>query len=382
MIEATLFRDMKAEGWRSMDRYADSLSRQLSQPKAGPPPFEGLRTPQGLERRAEILNYKFSIFSAEPPIKSSRVNLFWRNQVYPRLAKDHQGDINHVLDHSYAHLLKFLDPRKTVVTCHDLIPLEYEKDPVIIGKFRSLVSNLDKATFIIADSVSTKEDLSEKLAVSKEKIKVIYLGVDPIFRPLSADDKAKVVNKYSLPDGKLIMSHSNTLAYKNIEGMLKAFREVLLADDLSYFIRVGTEPLTQTQRRLVWELGISDNFYEIINPSDEELVGLYNCADVFLSPSLKEGFGLTVLQSLACGTPVVVSKGTSLEEIAGKVGVYVDPKSVEDITTAILSVFNRQPSTVKDKEALIRRASEFTWEKTARETLEVYESINNLTRLR
>ena len=316
MIEATLFRDMKAEGWRSMDRYADSLSRQLSQPKAGPPPFEGLRTPQGLERRAEILNYRCSIFSAEPPIRSSRVNLFWRDWVYPRLAKDHQGSVNHVLDHSYAHLLNFLSPRKTVITCHDIIPLEYEKDPVIIGKFRSLVSNLDKAAFIIADSLDTKEDLEDKLSISSEKIKVIYLGVDPIFRQLSDDEKAKVVNKYSLPDGKIIMSHSNTLAYKNIEGMLKAFREVLLADDLSYFIRVGTTPLTTAQRNLVWQLGITDNFYEIINPSDEELVGLYNCVDVFLSPSFKEGFGLTVLQSLACGTPIVVSRCTSLEEIA------------------------------------------------------------------
>ena len=359
MIEVALFPDMRSEGWRSMDRYADCLNRQLS-----------------------VLNCQLSIFSAEPPIKSSRVNLFWRNQVYPRLAKAHQGSINHVLDHSYAHLLNFLDPRKTIITCHDLIPLEYEKDPVIIGKFRSLVSNLDKASFIIADSSSTKEDLSEKLSVSKEKIKVIYLGVDPIFRSLSPDEKAGVANKYSLPDGRIIMSHSNTLAYKNIEGMLRAFREVLLANDLSYFVRVGAEPLTQTQRNLVWELGVSDNFYDIINPSDEELVGLYNCADVFLSPSFKEGFGLTVLQSLACGTPVVVSSGTSLEEIAGKVGVYVDPKRVEDITKAILSVFNKESSMVADKEALTKRASLFTWEKTARETLEVYESINNLTRLR
>ena len=342
-----------------MDRYADSLIKHLS-----------------------IANCQLSTFSLEPPIRSSRVNLFWRDQVYPRLAKAHQGGINHVLDHSYAHLLNFLSPRKTVITCHDLIPLEYEKDPVIVGKFRSLVSNLTKAAFIIADSLSTKEDLLTKLSVPKEKIEVIYLGVDPIFRPLLPDEKARVANKYSLPEGRIIMSHSNTLAYKNIEGMLRAFREVLLANDLSYFVRVGTEPLTKTQRNLVWELGISDNLYEIINPSDEELVGLYNCADVFLSPSFKEGFGLTVLQSLACGTPVVVSSGTSLEEIAGEVGVYADPTRVEEIAKAILSVFSEQPATVRGKEALVRRASGFTWEKTARETLEVYESINNLPRLR
>lgn len=359
MIEAVLFCDMKSEGWRSMDRYANSLIRHLS-----------------------LVNCQLATFSAEPPIRSSRVNLFWRDQVYPRLAISHQGSINHVLDHSYAHLLNFLDPKKTVITCHDLIPLEYKKDPVIVRKFRSLVSNLTKAAFIIADSISTKEDLSEKLSISKERIKVIYLGVDPIFCSLSPDEKARITSKYLLPEGRIIMSHSNTLAYKNIEGMLRAFREVLLANDLSYFVRVGTEPLTQTQRNLVWELGISDNFYEIINPSDEDLVGIYNCADVFLSPSFKEGFGLTVLQSLACGTPVIVSKGTSLEEIAGEVGIYVNPTSVGEITKAVLSVFSKQPSTVKDKEALIRRASEFTWEKTARETLEVYESINNLTRLR
>lgn len=360
-MEAILFRDMKAEGWRSMDRYGDSLTQSLL--KIGG-------------------NFKFSQFCVEPPIKSSKVKSFWRDQIYPRIARNNQGDVNHVLDHSYAHLLNFLDPRKTVITCHDLIPLEYEKDPVIVGKFRSLVSNLNKAAFIIADSAATKDDLEDKLSISSEKIKVIYLGVDPIFRLLSRDEKARVVNKYSLPEGKIIMSHSNTLVYKNIEGMLRAFREVLLSNDLSYFVRVGTTPLTLSQRNLVWQLGISDNFYEIINPSDEELVGLYNCADVFLSPSLKEGFGFTVLQSLACGTPVVVSKGTSLEEIAGQVGIYVDPKSVVDITKALLSVINKTSPTVNDRAALIKRASEFTWERTAQETLEVYESINNLTRLR
>lgn len=361
MIEAVLFRDMRSEGWRSMDRYGDCLSQSFL--KIGG-------------------NFKFSQFCVEPPIKSSTVKLFWRDQIYPRIAKNNQGDVNHVLDHSYAHLLNFLDQRKTIITCHDLIPLEYEKNSEVSEKFRSLVLNLDKAFFIIADSAATKDDLEDKLSISSEKIKVIYLGVDPIFRLLSRDEKARVVNRYSLPEGKIIMSHSNSLVYKNIEGMLKAFREVLLSNDLSYFVRVGTTPLTLSQRNLVWQLGISDNFYEIINPSDEELVGLYNCADVFLSPSFKEGFGLTVLQSLACGTPVVVSSGTSLEEIAGPVGVYTDPKSVEEITKAILSVINKESLTVKDKEVLIRRASLFTWEKTARETLEVYESINHLSRLR
>lgn len=360
-MEAILFRDMKAERWRSMDRYGDNLMQNLL--KIGG-------------------DFKFSQFCCEPPMKSSKVKLFWRDQVYPRIAKNHQGSINHILDHSYAHLLNFLDMGKTIITCHDLIPLEYESDPKVLEIFSLLVQNLDKAAFIIADSAATREDLRDKLSISSEKIRVIYLGVDPVFRPLASDEKTKITSKYSLPEGKIIMSHSNTLAYKNIEGMLKAFRDVLLVNDLSYFIRIGAEPLTAAQKNLVWQLGITDNFYEIINPSDEELVGLYNCADVFLSPSFKEGFGFTVLQSLACGTPVIVSKGTSLEEIAGQVGIYVNPKSVTDITKALLSVINKTSPTVNDRAALTDRASQFSWEKTARETLEVYEGINNLTRLR
>src|SRR3989338_7430085 len=102
-MKVTLFEDMKSESWDSMNRYAQSLSREFN-----------------------ALNFSFSIFRTEPPLKSSRLKIFWRQKIYPTLARFKQGEVNHVLDHSYAHLLESLNTSRTVVTCHDLIPLEFE----------------------------------------------------------------------------------------------------------------------------------------------------------------------------------------------------------------------------------------------------------------
>ena len=351
-MEVTLFKDMVAEGWFSMDRYANSLADQLS-----------------------TLNFPFSVFCAEPPLGFSFIKMFYRKVVYPRLAQRHQGDINHILDHSYGHLLNCLDGQRTVVTCHDLIPLDFETDQRVLNEFQETVSSLARAKFIITDSESTKKDLIEKLSISTEKIETIPLGVNPIFHPLATrEERQNYVEKFNLPKGRIILSFGNNLSYKNVEGILRAFSQVLRVEGGVYLVRVGS--LTSSQAHLVQSLGIADNYLEVKKETDEDLVGLYNCADVFLSPSFKEGFGLPVLEALACGLPVVISAGTSLAEIAGKGGVYVNPTNTDEIAAAVLGVLRGQLSSEQRGMALVDRAALFSWEKTARQTAAVYERLH------
>ncbi len=351
-MKVTLFRDMKAEGWRSMDRYADALARELP-----------------------TSDCQLTAFVVEPPVKSARVRTFWRNEVYPRLAGLFQGEINHVLDHSYAHLLKFLDPKKTIVTCHDLMPLEYEADPILRRYFLGTVVNLSKSALVLADSEATKREMIEKLSIDEGKIEVVYLGVDATFQPIDADEEKRRIRKeFNLPEGKIIFSHGQAhLPYKNTEGIVRAFAGVSKLRDDVYLLRVNS--LTSEQKVILKSLGVNNRYREVINPSDEDLVRLYNGADVFLSPSFKEGFGLPVLQALACGLPVVISPDTSLEEIAGDCGVYVNPRDTQDIVRGLNRALSGGVDLAGFRKKAADRARFFSWSKTADKTRRAYEKI-------
>lgn len=347
-MKVKLFRDMKAERWYSMDRYADCLQEALSKKK----------------------ELDVSSFSVEPLLESSKATMFWRTLIYPTLAKFRQGEVNHILDHSYAHLLNFLDAKRTVVTCHDLIPLDFENNPSVLDLFNDTVHNLHKAARIIAVSESTKADIVNKLGIDANKVDVVYSGVDSIFHRFdTAELKQKYKEKFGLPEGKIILNFGSNLRYKNVETVLKVFKDILAVIPSAYLLRI--HPLSREQRRLAEDLGILPNYLEVLNPIDEDLVGLYNCGDVLLSPSLKEGFGLHVLEALACGTSVVVSKGTSLEEVTGNYGIKVDPLNVLEIVRSVLSVLER-PGEIHTEDFL-NWARAFTWERTAKKTFEVYQ---------
>lgn len=349
-MKVTLFRDMEAEGWHSMDRYADNLARQLS-----------------------IINFPFSTFETEPIISSPKVRMFWRDFIYPNIGRFFQGQVNHILDHSYAHLLNYLSPATTVVTCHDLIPLDFEEDPNVLSKFKKTVSYLNKAARIIAVSQRTKADLIERLGIEEGKIDVVYSGVEAVFHRFKKEEiKLGYRKKFGLPAGKIILNFGSNLRYKNVEAVLRVFREVLKSFPSAYLLRI--HPLSMEQKKLASDLDISSNYLEIINPDDEDLAGLYNCGDVLLSPSLKEGFGLHVLEAMACGVPLVISKGTSLEEITGDYGIHVDPLDERQIVEATLWAINH--TDVSSREGMVSRARNFSWQETARKTVGVYRKLN------
>lgn len=340
---------MKAERWPSMDRYADSLSQKFKES-----------------------NLEFRNFHTEPPLDVSRVREFWRARVYPNFGRFFQGRVNHILDHSYSHLLNYLRPERTVVTCHDLIPLDFEDDGALLAGFKETVDNLHKAVRIITVSESTKTDLINKLGIGADKIDIVYSGVDPIFRPVeSGEDKKKWKRKFGLPEGKIILNFGSNLRYKNVETLLMAFKEMIALYPSLYLLRI--HPLSPEQKKLARDLGILSNYFEVLSPNDEDLVGLYNCGDIFLSPSLKEGFGLHVLEAMACGLPLVISKGTSLEEITGEYGIRVDPLDAGQIAEATLKAINK--TGVPSQEGMVDRARSFSWQETARKTLAVYQKL-------
>ncbi|MFH1895942.1 MAG: glycosyltransferase family 1 protein [bacterium] len=348
-----------------MERYADALASEL-----------------------KIQNKKLKVkefgFSVPSPLFSGRRKFFWRLGVYPFLAQCAQGDINHIIDHSYARAIKYLDPKKTVITCHDLIPLSFEKDSQAMAIFKETISYLPRAQKIIAVSEATKKDLVEKLGVDPRKVVVVYEGVEKKFKVsakkagrLHSRSKEKQNAKFQIPKEKKVILHvGNSLEYKNIEGLLEAFAKVREQEKDVILVKVGR--FTESQLDLIAKLKLRSEVEIFTRPclSEEDLVAMYNLATVTCIPSHQEGFGFPVLESLACGTPVVCSNTSSLSEVGGKAAIYCDPKDPADIALKILTVlhsnYSNSGSVIREG---IMQAKKFTWKKCAEETLGVYKQV-------
>ncbi|MEX2027960.1 MAG: glycosyltransferase family 1 protein, partial [Candidatus Curtissbacteria bacterium] len=133
-------------------------------------------------------------------------------------------------------------------------------------------------------------------------------------------------------------------------------------------------PQTKELNKLIRRLGLEDKIIKTGFVNETELVSLYNLASVTILPSFYEGFGFPVLESMACGTPVICSNNSSLSEIAGKVAIFADPSNPEDISKKTREVINMSKTKrVLLSQKLIAHASTFTWEKTAKQTIEVYQ---------
>lgn len=361
-MRVTLFEDLKSEGWLSMDRYANNLARGLSK-------IQGLEVQRFCPEPPRWLpSLKFlAKYTPAPWIFAHPKRFLY----YPFKAQGAQSEINHILDHSYSHVAHWLDPKKTIVTCHDLIPLQFEEDKLALSIYEQAISGLRKTKRIIAVSQSTKRALVEFLGISDERIDVVYQGVEEKFQ--RSKEIAVVLEKYHLPKGRLLLHVGSSLKYKNIEGILGALPKVIDTFPDVWFVKVGGD-LTSDQKKLARKLQILDRVIYLGRVVDDDLPGIYSACDLTLMPSLSEGFGLTVLESLACGTPILCSKKGSLPEVGGEVAFYVDDETdASSLAGAIVKALKVDKNKITD--GGIRWARKFTWEKTARETAEVYKKV-------
>lgn len=250
-----------------------------------------------------------------------------------------------------------------VTTVHDLVFRKYPAtvNPLILATQTRRLARLSKNnTHIIADSVSTKNDLMEIYQIKTDRISVIYPGLDQCYTPQSIQEIDRVKKKYNLPD-QFILSVGTQEPRKNLTRLAEAVRDLELPLVLTG--RYGWGHQNNTPGVLV--LGFVD---------ERDLPALYSAATVFAYPSLYEGFGFPPLEAMACGTPVVTSTVSSLPEVAGKAGVLVDQLDVEAIRVGITQA-------IAERDKLIplglKQAKQFTWAQTAREVLKIYEQIIN-----
>ncbi len=314
------------------------------------------------------------------PLSDRELNIVWHRLRLPLPVELITGAVD--VFHSPDFTLPPVWRARTVLTVHDLSFLRVPEcftDALRRYLERVVPRSVSRADHVIADSQSTKRDLVELLGTPADRVTVIYSGVEPRFRPITDRAALEVVRRrYDLPP-RFILSVGTLQPRKNFGTLIEAFARlrnlIPEARNLKLLIVGGKGWLYDDIFARVENLGLQG---QVLFPgfvADEDLPVLYNLADIFVLPSLYEGFGLPPLEAMACGTPVITSNASSLPEVVGEAGVTVEPTDVEGLSEAVRRLLEDAELRRELAQRGLARAREFTWERAARQLLEVYMGV-------
>ena len=324
---------------------------------------------QSLKKYSSFEINEVSIKGTQLPFLKDAIS---KDCFYPLYARLREGDINHIIDHSYGAVAYGLNPRHTVVTCHDLIPLELKSQSSWLGRKRFLynVRGMLRARNIIAVSESTKQSILKHFRY-EGRIWVIPQGINENFKKIKNPKRIEEVKRdLRMNERYRYLLHVGlSTPTKNVELILRSLANLPQCQ----LIKVGR--FTPRQIQMIKELNIEERVSVLALVPQEKLTEIYNVVDLLIAPSLFEGFGLPVVEAMACGCPVICSKTSSLPEVAGDAAVYIDPLSEKSLREAIDKVLMDGSLREKLMEKGLERAKQFSWEKTAAEVLKVYKEI-------
>jgi len=273
----------------------------------------------------------------------------------------------------------------TVVTIHDVIPLilpDYRRAPHV-RIYMALVSAAAKrADAVITVSRASKLDIVRTLGIPENRVHVIYNAADRGLMPAANERELEAMRETHGIAGDFLLYFGGFDARKNVERILRAFHAARSSFQKAYqLVLAGSmnlvgHPLYPDPRPLIQKLGLQKEVVLTGKVSEEDKPLLYSGATAFLFPSLYEGFGMPVLEAMACGTPVITSNTSSLPEVAGDAALLVDPTSIDAIAEAMVRLTNdpnlRQELSRKGRQ----RAGQFSWEASAIQTLDIYQKVS------
>ena len=286
-----------------------------------------------------------------------------------------------------AHALPLLPAPRSVVTIHDLGFLHFPEAHTRAQRlYHRVFTRLSaaRATRIIAISEATRSDLQAFYGTPAGKIRVVYHGVDERFQPQDAAHASAVARRYGI-DSPYLLFVSTVQPRKNVARLIEAFaiaRASLGPRCPLRLVLAGKRGwMTEQIERRAAELGVEQEVSFIGYVRDADLPALLSGALGYVVPSLYEGFGMTALEAMACGTPVLASNTSSLPEVVGDAGLLVDPLDTLAIADGIGQL--AEDAALRDdlRERGLRRVAGWTWQRCARQTLEVLqEAVVNSTR--
>jgi glycosyltransferase involved in cell wall biosynthesis len=268
-------------------------------------------------------------------------------------------------------------PRGKVVSIvYDLIPLRL---PELFADHRAFRLKLERlihrSSAVVAISQRTKQDLVEMLAADERSIRVIYPGCGEAFRPVSPSAIAEVAGRYGIK-GRYILYVGAFGPHKNVPTLLRAYQWARLEGGLrTKLVLVVSSSREEETKPFLETLHVRDDIVLTGYIAAEDLPALYAGADLFVFPSQYEGFGLPVLEAMACGTPVIVSNRGALPEVAGEAGLYVDPENLSALAEAMCTVASDQTIRARMANAGLKQAARFSWTRSAAEMLALFREV-------
>ena len=384
MTRVLLVPDLAGERWLSMDRYASRLAAHL--PHAAPDLGFALASPVSrltFDERPLPLRPYGDREGTEPSLATDLSRYVQRYLRYPAQVRLQSADLFHVLDHTYAHLVRAAGGTPTVVTVHDLLPvltvrrrarrLRERARNVLL---RHALGGLRRARAWIVGTEWLRGELAAWLG-RDAGIHVVPYGVDDaFFDPEPRDEpRAAVRGGLGIPTDAFVVLHvGSVVERKNIPAVFAALDGLRQRGVPAWLLQVG-EPFTEQQITALADRGIRDVVVQVPDAPERQLRAAYHAADVLLFPSHYEGFGLPLLEAMASGLPVVTSGAGALTEVAGDGAIVVPSRDPERYVDAVVTLA-QDANLADDLRARGRkRASAFRWTETARRTADVYRSL-------
>jgi glycosyltransferase involved in cell wall biosynthesis len=357
-------------------RYTSNLCNTISKCKDGNDYYFYLPG-----RNSTCWNDKIEVQLEEQGIflQNNTLRILWEQILLPIKINKDMLDLFHYTDHAMS-LVQRRHP--VVITVHDIA---YIRFPDLLNKTRQVYKkyilslSVKRADVIIADSHSTKLDIIEFFKVDEKKIKVIHLGVESRFRPINNVERYRTRN--NLPS-KMILNIGTLEPRKNVVTLVKAFKRLQERGHKDYVLTIAGEKgwLYEKIFEEIESSGMEKSIRILGVVRDEDLPLLYNCADLFVYPSLYEGFGLPPLEAMACGVPIITSNTSSLPEVVGNAGIMVDPNDIESLSDEMYRVLEDEELKHRMSRDGLKRSKMFTWEKMVKEVLETYKAVATHTK--
>jgi glycosyltransferase involved in cell wall biosynthesis len=354
----------------SMDVYADGLIAGL---KAIHPSWEIIELPpQAFDRETRSLTVR----------AQKAYERFWR---FPKQVQQQSADIFHIIDHSDAHIVRWLKKtgRPVVVTCHDLINILYPENlqgsvrlPIVSDRLgRYSIEGMERADAIVAVSSETAKNINKILKVEPDRITIIPNAVEPIFHILPEEQTKAFRHKLNISsDTFCLLNVGGNHPRKNLIGILKALKLIKQRGLSCQFWKISDD-FTDEDKRFIQSHELEDSIKYLGYLDKRTLVEAYNASDVLVAPSFHEGFGITLLEAMACGVPVITSSVSAMPEVVDDAGILVDPKNSQVLADAVYRLHD-DPIYYQDlQEKGLQRVQSFTWEKVAEQMVGVYEKV-------
>lgn len=268
-------------------------------------------------------------------------------------------------------------PKRYVFTHHCFSTFAHPEfyAPTILMRLNALIKRgLKGASRIICVSENVRQLTAERFKMPLDRMTVVHNGVSPHFKPHSREAAARMVRERYKVDSPYLLYSGKLESRKNIVRMLEAFRNFRAetGDPVKLVLAGRRTPMSDGIDEAIRRHGLREDIVELGYVPNTDLPLLYSAAEMFVFPTLWEGFGIPVIEAMACGTPVLTSNLSSLPEVAGDAAVLIDPYRVEDITDGMLKLWRDDALRETLRRRGVAQAARFSWDQTARQTLAVY----------